>query len=209
MNQLLDIYNSFIRAYRQANNAPYRARKNYESLPQDIKNKVERIRIFFESNSNLNMDEFFQSPYFLFSDTKYFPFDYFLSRKAIRNYTDYQKELLMLGPDDSRNLIKIKNSAIFLKKFLKEESLKFSEYLNHQKEKIPSFITHLKNRNMSIYFLLGVEGFESCFYAFDSNLAKFIIPDIYENFELYNKKFLTSKHARLFVKNILTQKIDG
>ena len=209
MKQLLDIYNSFIRAYRQSNNAPYRARKNYDSLPQDIKNKVERIQIFFNSNPHLIVDEFFQAPYFLYNDTKYFAFDYYLSRKAVRDYTDYQKQLLMLGPDDPRNLIKIKNSAVFVKKFIKEEGLKFSEYLNHHKEKIPSFITHLKNRNMSIYFLLGVEGFEPCFYAFDSNLAKFIVPDIYENFELYNKKFLTSKHARLFVKNILSQKIDG
>ena len=208
MSDLLEIYNSFIRAYRQSNNAPYRARKNYDSLPQDIKNKVERIKLFFDANPNLNVDEFFLSPYFLFNDTKYFPFDYYLSRKAIRNYTDYQKELLMLGPDDSRNLVKIKNSALFLKKFLKDENLKFSEYLNHQKEKIPSFITHIKNRNVTIYFLLGIDGFESAFYAFDSNLTKFIIPDIYENFETYNKKFLTSKHARLFVKNILAQKID-
>ena len=205
-NDLLQIYNSFIRAYRTANNAPFRARKKYETLPQDVKNKVERIKLFFDSY-NLDKNDFFDAPYFLFSDTKYFPFEYYLSRKAIKCYTDFQKELLIRGPDEPRNLIKIKNSVKFIKKFCESESIKFKDYLNHNKDKIPSFITHLKERQVSIYFLLGLDQFQSAFYSFNSNLSKFIIPDIYENFELYQKKFNTSKHARIFVKVILNKKI--
>lgn len=205
-SDLLNIYNSFVRSYRTANNAPYRSRKNYDTLPQEVKNKVERIKLFFDSN-NLNVDEFFEAPYSLYKDTKYFPFEYYLTRKAIRTYADYQKDILMQGPDDMRNLIKMRNSVVFLKKFCENEKISFSQYLNHLKEKVPSFITHLKNRNVSIYFLLGLEGFQNAFFAFDSGLTKFIIPDIYDNYELYNKKFLTSKNARLFVKSILNKKI--
>ena len=113
----------------------------------------------------------------------------------------------MMGPDHIRNLVKIKNSALFLKNFLKTEGILFTEYLNNKKEKVPSFVTHLKNRNVSIYFLMGLDGFEKAFFAFDSNLLKFIIPDIYENYELYNKKFLTSQNARILVKSILNKKI--
>jgi len=54
---------------------------------------------------------------------------------------------------------------------------------------------------------LKVIRFEKAFFAFDSNLLKFIIPDIYENYELYNKKFLTSQNARILVKSILNKKI--
>lgn len=205
-HDLLDIYNSFIKAYRTANSAPFRYRKTYETLPQEVKNKVERIKLFFDSYE-INVDDFFEAPYFLYNDTKYFAFDYYLSRKAVKSYSDFEKEILMMGPDHIRNLVKIKNSALFLKKFLKTEGICFAEYLNNKKEKVPSFVTHLKNRNVSIYFLMGLEGFEKAFFAFDSNLLKFIIPDIYENYELYNKKFLTSQNARILVKSILNKKI--
>lgn len=207
-HDLLDIYNSFIRAYRTANSAPYRARKTYDTLPQEVKNKVERIKLFFDSY-DIDVNDFFEAPYFLYPDTKYFPFDYYLSRKAVKSYSDFEKQLLMLGPDNSRNLIKIKNSASFIKKFLKENNISFLEYLDYKKDKVPSFITHLKNKKVSVYFLLGLEGFNKAFFSFDSNLLKFIIPDIYENYELYNKKFTTSKHARILVKSILNKKILG
>lgn len=205
---LLEIYNSFVHSYRTFNNAPFRARKNYETLPQEIKNNVERIKIFFDSY-HLDKNDFFDAPYFLFPDTKYFSFDYYLSRKAIKSYMDFQKELLMRGPDEPRNLVKIKNSVQFLKGFLKNENLIFDEYLNHKKENIPSFITHLKERTVNLYFLLGLENFSNAFYSFNSNLLKFILPDIYENFEYYQKNFNTSKNGRLFVKTILNKKILG
>lgn len=207
-HDLLDIYNAFIRAYRTANSSPYRARKNYDTLPQEVKNKVERIKLFFDSYE-IDLNDFFEAPYFLYQDTKYFPFDYYLSRKAVKSYSDFQKQILMLGPDHIRNLIKIKNSAMFLKKFLKKEGLNLNGYFEDKKDKIPSFITHLKNKKVSIYFLMGLEGFHKSFFGFDSNLLKFIIPDIYENYELYNKKFSTSKTARLLVKSILNKKIVG
>jgi hypothetical protein len=205
---LLQIYNSYVRAYRVANNAPYQPRKNYETLPQKVKNKVERIKIFFDAY-DLNKDDFFDAPYFIFRDTKYFPFEYYLSRKAIKSYSDFQKELLMRGPDEPKNLLKIKNTVQFLKKFCKNENIKFKDYLNHNREKIPSFITHLKERKVSIYFLLGLDNFTSAFYSFNSNLSKFMIPDIYDNFELYQKNFNTSKYARVFVKTILNKNIIG
>ena len=205
---LLDIYNSFIKAYRVANSAPFRYRKTYETLPQEVKNKVERIKLFFDSYE-INVDDFFEAPYFLYKDTKYFAFDYYLSRKAVKSYADFEKEIIMLGPDNIRNLIKIKNSVLFLKKFLKTEAIPFPDYLNNKKDKIPSFVTHLKNRNVSIYFLMGLDSFEKAFFAVDSNLLKFIIPDIYENYELYNKKFLTSQNARILVKSILNKNILG
>lgn len=202
----LDIYNSYLRAYRKANSAPYTPRKKYETLPQEVKNKIERIKLFFEIY-DVSMDDFFDAPYFIFSDTKYLPFDYYLSRKAIKSYSDFQKKLMMEGPDHERNLIKIKNSVIFVKNFCLKENVKFSEYLNHKKESVPSFITHLKNRDVSLYFLLGLDGFQIAFFSFDSNLLKFMMPDIYDNFELYSKKFNTSKNARTFVKIILNKKI--
>lgn len=205
---LLDIYNSYLRAYRLANSAPYTPRKKYETLPQEVKNKVERIKLFFDTY-DLNMDEFFDAPYFVFNDTKYLPFDYYLSRKAIKCYSDFQKKLLMEGPDHPRNLLKIKNSVIFIKKFCKKENINFYDYFNYKKENVPSFITHLKNRDVSLYLLFGLESFQSSFFAFDSNLLKFMMPDIYDNFDLYLKKFNTSKHARMFVKTILNKKILG
>lgn len=209
MSDNLQIYNSFIKAYRVSNNKPYRARKNYDDLPDDTKNKIERIKIFFDKNKNINVDDFFQSPYFLYKDANHYSLEYFLSQKAIRCYADYQKSLLMFGPDYEKNLIKIKNSVIFLKNFLKQQNLNLSDYFGHYTENIPSFILHLKDRNVSIYFLLGVNYFEQAFFSFDSNLLKFIIPDLYENFEIYNQKFLTSKYARIFVKNVLSRKILG
>lgn len=207
-HDLLDIYNSFIRAYRTANSAPYRARKNYDTLPQEVKTKVERIKLFFDSYE-IDINDFFEAPYFLYPDTKYFPFDYYLTRKAVKSYSDFEKQILMMGPDHIRNLVKIKNSASYIKRFLKNEGLSFSQYFEDRKDKIPSFITQLKNRKVSIYFLLGLDGFQKAFFSFDSNLLKFIIPDIYENYELYNKKFSTSKTARILVKSILNKKILG
>ena len=209
MNDSLFIYNSFVKAYRISSNKPYRLRKNFDTLDEDTKNKIERIKIFFDKHENINVEDFFNSPYFLYKDVKYFPLEYFLTPKAIRSYSDYQKELLMLGPDHEMNLIKIKNSVVFLKKFLKQNNFNFSDYLNHYTENIPTFILHLKNRQVSIYFLLGVNYFDQSFFSFDSNLMKFIIPDLYENFNTYQQKFLTSKYARIFVKNILNKKILG
>lgn len=209
MNDCLVIYNSFVKAYRKFNNKPYRLRKNYDTLENDIKNKIERLKLFLDKHQNIDVDDFFNSPYFLYKDVSYFPLEYFLSPKAIRCYSDYQKNLLMLGPDDNQNLIKIKNSVIFLKKFLSNNGIIFSNYFDHYTENIPSFILHLKDRNVSIYFLLGVNYFEQAFFSFDANLIKFIIPDLYQNFEIYKEKFLTSKYARIFVKNVLNKKILG
>jgi len=205
---VLSIYNSFIRAYRSANSAPYRLRKNYETLPAEIKSNLERIKLFFDSYE-IDVDDFFDAPYFLYKDTKFFSFEYFLSRKAIKSYSDFQKQILMMGPDHPRNLIKIRNSVVFIRNFCKSVQISPSDYLKYGKDKVPFFITHLKDRNVSIYFLMGLDGFESEFFAFESNLLNFIVPDFYENFELYNKKYLTSQNARIFIKTILNKKILG
>ena len=114
-----------------------------------------------------------------------------------------------MGPDHPRNLIKIRNSVVFIRNFCKSVQISSSDYLKHGKDKVPFFITHLKDRNVSIYFLMGLDGFESEFFAFESNLLNFIVPDFYENFELYNKKYLTSQNARIFIKTILNKKILG
>jgi len=190
------IYNSFLKVTRSAKNTPFKLRKDFTKLDENIFVSLKRLSSFFKRFPNIKIEDFFSAPYRLYKDETFFPLEFYTSLKATKAYTLTQKQLAMTDPDNPEQIKFIKESIVFIYNFCKKYNIQINQYLNHRTNNEYSFILHLRDRKISVYILFGFSGIDSIIKSKDSEVLKFIIgEDFYNNFFVFKTKFLNSKRA--------------
>jgi len=89
-----NIYNTWLRVTKTQAGRPFRYRKRWDNLSDEQLIALERLDRFFKKHRQINMDDFFKSPYVLYTDAvrsdhpEYtnFPLQFYTRYKAISMY---------------------------------------------------------------------------------------------------------------------------
>jgi len=195
------IYNKHLSCYKKNNNKPYNLRKDFSDLDDSTVFYVKKLSLFFNKFKKINIDDFFNAPYKIYKDEKFFDLKYFISPKAIKAYNLYKNQNESCNPDSEDCLKYTLDSIKFIKQFCKENNISVLNYLDYTKndETLPSFITHLQEHKINLYTVMGytnaVAKLNKHFETY-----KFILGNILENTDNIYNNFIRSKKLKILVR---------
>ena len=195
------IYNTYLRVSRTAKNQPFKYRKDFSNLDDKTKYHLKKIAMFLGKHKHINLNEFIQAPYKVYTDETHFDLDYYITLKAIKAYTLFQTKQTFLDPDNPEQLENIKASLQYISIFCKENNITVDDYISHKTNDRLSFLLHLKEHRVNVYCLLGFPSFDQKLKSVDYEVLSFIIgKDLIDNLPTFRTKFFNSSKARTFVE---------
>jgi hypothetical protein len=199
-----DLYNTYLRIYRKKQNKPYKLRTNWEGIENMAFYKdLLRVKNFLDRNYVVNVEDFFVSPYEIYGEDTTYTLDYYSTLNAVKVYTLYCNKKNSLDPDSDNCIEFILKGLKFMENFCKKHKITLGQYLEF-KEKgdiIPSFIMHIKEKNILFYNVLLLKNFEKEIGKIDFSTLKFILGDVASKISIFRSKLYSSKKA----KNIAVQ----
>ena len=197
------IYNTFIRIYRSRQNQPYKLRKDFDDFEKsDNYHFVRKLGMFFTKHNKISIDTYFAAPYEIYTDsTTGFDLQFYISPKAIKAYSLYNKKRDQEPVDSDIHIKHIKESLFYIYKFCKDNNIHLDEYIDHKTNDIHTFILHIQSREVSVYVLLCLEKFDTMIYGYTKDMLSFIIEeDFYEKrLDIFRTRLYTSSR----IKNII------
>ena len=109
------------------------------------------------------------------------------------------KQLDQLDPDTDYHIQFTKDSLMNIFKFCRDNNFQIQDYIKHKTGDIPTFVMHLRNREVSIYTLFGIDGFETYLRKVPNNRLDFTIG---ENFTFLLEKYRTRYYTCIKSKEI-------
>lgn len=192
------IYNYYLRAYRVNNDKPYKAKEDFSKFEQD-ENYIYVLKLeqFFKRYPHLLKYDFFNAPYQLYKDEKFFSLKYYASFKGLRNCIDYYASLLKNTPDDQIDFIK--ESLKFITEFCLEKKIPISDYPFFKTITQHDFLKHLKEHRISWYMVFGIPGMIDHLHKMDPDEFELYYGDSINLGEL-QFKFSTSKKGKEMIE---------
>lgn len=191
------IYNVFLKISRTQAGLPYRFRKQWHGFEETPQYKhVLRLKNFFSRNKSVDINEFFAAPFTIYPGESGFDLAFYSSPKAIKIYTLAQKKKLYLPPDDSFHLNNIAKGLKYIWRFCQENNIKLRDYPTFKNGVHPIFITHIKERRVSIYNMFAFDSFEGELLKCDAETLRFILDETYDNIAVFRTKYLNSNQAK-------------
>ena len=196
------VYNSYLRVLRSSSGHPFKYRENFDGFENNENYVyVKRLASFFHKHKNVDVNDFLKAPYGVYGTDKSFYLDFYCSHPAVKVYTLYIDKINDEDPDCSNQLLYIIDSFKFIRKFCSEANISTHQYIVYKHAAIPDFIAHLKERKVSVYALLSLEGFERVFYSLEKDWLSFVFGDAYLNkLKLFKIRFLNSRKAMILAK---------
>jgi len=192
------IYNTFIKVSRGAKNQPYRARKDFTDFDDKDFIYLKKLSNFFNRFKHISVLEFFQAPYELYKDEKYFGLDYYTSLKATKAYTLVLKKNEQLDPDDEKQLRALLISFKFIKEFCIENNISIDSYANHKTNNIFSFLLHLQEHKINLYSLFEFKDAIRNMRISGAEILEFMFGnDFFNRVETLRTKYIISGKARI------------
>ncbi len=200
------IYNTYIRVSRSRQNKPYKLRKDFTKFhTHQNYYYTKKLGIFLGKYSHISVDDFINAPYELYPDESIvYDLKFYTSPNAIKIYSLYMKQLDQTDPDTEYQLKFVQDSLMNIFKFCKSEKLEFNKYINHKSADIPTFLLHLKRREVSIYTLLAIEGFDRELNKVTPGRVDFTIGENFTSLlEQYRTRYYnSSKSKKITVQGI-------
>lgn len=197
MSILENIYNTYLRISRSKKNLPYKIRKDFSDI-QNNQNYTTLLKLenFFKRNSYVNMNDFFEAPYLVYEDEKDFNLDFYLSQKAIKIYSLYQKKKTYLDPDSDIQRKSVLNGLEFIYNFCKNNKIELSDYMKHKTNAMNTVFLHLKEKNVSVYNCLAFSDFQKTINEQNYELLEFMLGDIISRLSIFRTKFYASDKCK-------------
>ena len=196
-----NLYNTFLRVYRTKQNLPYRPRKNFDKFidtPSYV--AVLKLERFFNKFPHIDTQLFFTAPYEVYPDDDAYHIEFYISPKAVRMYSLYMKKRDDESPDSVNQKEYIKRSLVYILKYCTDNNINLDEYINLKLNDLHVFILHLKDHNVSVYTLLGIDGFDQIMKSYDSDRLNFIVGENFVNkLAIFRTRLYNSKDAKKLV----------
>jgi len=200
------IYNTFLKTSRSKSGLPYRLRKQWDGFEDTPSYAyVLKLKNFFSRNRSVDIAEFFEAPYTIYPGESGFDLDFYSSQKAIKIYTLALKKKMLLNPDDQYHLNHVSRGLRFILKFCLDNKISLQEYLSFRTGVQKQFISHLKDRKISIYNLFAFVDFDRQFKSEDADILRFTLGDTYDSLDVFRTKYLNSRLLRKIAELGLTK----
>ena len=192
------IYNTYLKVSRVQNDKPYKLRINFDNFNVEDGNYLNKISRLLTKFKNINLVEFIQAPYTIYSD-KEFNLKFYTSQKALKAYTLFQTKLKQTNPD--LILHKLKDALIYIKEFCNEQNISIDEYTNHKTNNISSYLLHLKEHKITIYNLFELKNYTQYMKQKDKQALAFMFGERfeYDNNTAYTM-YLKSSQAKQLIR---------
>lgn len=194
MKTLEDIYNTYLRIQRTKKNLPFKLRKDFSDIQShEHYPTLLKLENFFKRNNYVNLNDFFLAPYEIYNDEKHFNLDFYLSQKAVKIYTLYQKKKTFMDPDSEIQVQSVLDGLKHIYKFCTENKIQLKDYLNHMNNGMHTVFVHLKEKNVSIYNCLAFDNFQSIVNKENYQVLEFMLGEIISRLPIFRTKFYASK----------------
>ena len=197
-----NIYNSFLRASRTIKNKPFTPRTKFSDIDNTTELILKKLDLFFKSHRSVNYNDFFIAPYFIYNKEDYFDLQFYITRRAIKCYSEYIKNRELDDPDSDNTIAKCKESCAFIYNFCKQAGITLCEYKQRENTNIPLVLQHIKEHKINFYTLHGLE-INNLFTAYDTGLYNFMFDNFYETYNTTRSKFIRSKKLKNTVRAAL------
>lgn len=193
------IYNAYLAALGRANNRPFRGRKNFDDLKNDVYCELKKLSEFFSKNKTVNVQDFFNAPFVVHEDDKYQPLEYFNTYKAVQAYTKYQK----VKETDTDKLFEYTKAGLaFVYQFCEQNKMFLNQYKTHRSDTdIPICLVHLKEHKINFFTLHTLEIREEL-YKLDREWRDFYVKDFDELFRKTYTNFSYAQEQKTKLKRI-------
>jgi len=189
---------------RSSKGKPYKLKKKFDDIEPEKEYSLKKLSLFFNSHKEIKPEEFFLASYKLYPDEPFFDLKYFTTLKAIKAYTTFQKDRESLDPDSEEQINFTKESILYINKFCKDNNIAFKNYLTHISVKTPTFLIHLKERNINIYSVIGFKNFEKYFFSIDKEILNLMFNESFiDNISTFKIKFFNSNRCKMLVNKAL------
>jgi len=203
------IYNSHLYTSRSVKNKPTRFRNNFDNLAEKDIVCLKKLSSFFHRYKHINLQDWFISPYKVYSDSEYFDLHFFTTRKALKCYSMYMKKKETQDPDSDSSISKIKECLSFIYQHCKANNLTLEEYIKSMDSNLPQILTHLKQHKINFYTLHLLE-VDAIIKSVETPILNFIISDFWNLYTKTRTKFTGSsilKHKARKGKQIIKTKL--
>lgn len=197
-----NIYNSFLRASRIAKNQPFTQRSKFDNLDPTKALLLKKLEAFFNAHISVRYNDFFIAPYFIYNKDDYFDLQFFVTRKAIKCYTEYVKRREVDAPDSDEVIKKCKECCAFIYYFCKEAGITLKDYKSTTCNGAPLVLQHVKEHKLNFYTLHGLE-VSNIIPGQDLSLYNFMFENFYDTYNTTRLNFIRSTKLKNIVRDAL------
>jgi hypothetical protein len=201
------IYNTYLSTYKKAQGKPFTYRKKFDDIDESTAFLLKKLAIFFNNYKAVKLADFFQAPYKIYNE-QFFDLSFYISPKATKAYTLYQKKIQTENPDNSEILEFTANSLKFIKNFCNSKNINVKDYLNYADGSTPFYMKHLQEHNVNFYSLFGYNDFHKRFKSIGYELSRFMLGDITDSVDTMYNNFVKSTKNKVLVREGLKKIVD-
>lgn len=196
------IYNLYLATSRSHQNKPFKLRKNFdkfENTPDHI--MVKKICYFFSKFPHIDKRKYFEAPYKIYSDIKYLELKFYTGLKAVKAYSTYMTKLQLESPDNDEVIAFIKESLRFIAHFCVQEGISLDDYITYKKKAVTyTWMTHLKNHNISSYTIFMFPKFETIIDETPKDEQDLFLNEFIDQLSILRIRFHKSKKAKHLIE---------
>jgi hypothetical protein len=197
MRDVETIYNTYLRIQRSKKGLPFKLRKDFSGIQNDEMYPVLlKLENFFKRNSYVNLNDFFEAPYEIYKDENHFNLNFYITQKAIKVYSLYQKKKTYMDPDSDLQRKFATEGLGNIYDFCKQNNLKLDEYVYHKTNNLNTVFIHLKEKKISIYNCLMMKDFQKVVNENNYELLEFMLGDIISRLSIFRTKLYSSKRCK-------------
>lgn len=198
-----DIYNKYLKISRIKQSKPYKERLNFENFENEESFiHIKKLGIFFSKYSHIKVEDFFNAPYFVYSDSKSYDLRFYSSYNGVKVYNIYEKKLLTLNPDSEQVLKRTKEGIQFIMQFCKENKIAYNNYFSHNTDKINTFWMHLKENKINVYCLFLCDNLYNIYNRSDKEIINFMLDNLMKNINMYRTVYYNSSITKRVISEI-------
>lgn len=170
------IYNCWLRAIAEKSSRPYRYRKNFDNLSENVEADLAKLELFFDRNKIDDIHEYFTSVLAYFQE-KSLPLDFFSTSKASIAYVKALKFKQFRERTDEELFIESKDSLVFIFGFCAEHGIKTDEYLDFclPGASLPAWIEHIQRGKIFPVVMLSWDYFRIKYDNYPEDLMEFVL----------------------------------
>jgi len=197
-----NIYNSFLRAYRQGQ--PFKYRKDFSDLSPTTILSLKKLSAFFNKFKHISPDMFFNAPNILHPNERPQPINFFITRAAIKTYSLAMKKQEDESPE--KQIDKIKDGLHFIAMFCLKNKIGLENYISFKIGNMPIWMQHYREHSINPYCLMEL-GNVSKFKNLSEDERILWTNDFFEKFDSFKTRYHNSPKTKSIVREA-TKKIQ-
>ena len=207
-NQLTDleklIYNKHLAVSRSIKNKPFKFKRDFTDIEDTEKHKyLKRLSVLLRKHPEIELNTFFEAPYKLYPDVKYFGLDYFSSMRAIKSYTIHKKMQFLQDPDTQ--LESVKKSIQFMANFCIQNKILLHQYPYHKTADLYTWMVHYKENKINVYSMMEFKDIYSAVQTLAEDIRNMFVSNFIEQFRTLYVQYNKSQKLKPFLQKAIGQ----